>query len=317
MVERHDWTVTERGGGTHAVDVKVPSSTWRTYLNRSSLPFWGIHVAAIVGVLLLGWSWRGLALALALYVARMFFVTAGHHRYFSHRTFKTSRAGQAVLAFLTQTTMQRGVLWWAAKHRHHHRYSDMPSDIHSPVQRGFWFSHVGWSTSDEAGPADRDLVRDLTRYPELVAIDRAKHLPAILLAVVLFAVGGAHALVWGFFVSTVLLWHGTFTINSLSHVIGRRRYPTKDDSRNHWLLALVTLGEGWHNNHHHYQSSCRQGFFWWEVDLTYYVLRMLAWTHVIWDVRQVPDHVRDGSAAPRRAGAQATIAATPAVVVSS
>jgi stearoyl-CoA desaturase (delta-9 desaturase) len=230
-------------------------------------------------------------------------VCAGYHRYFSHRTFKTSRVGQAVLAFLTQTTLQRGVLWWAAKHRHHHRHSDEPADIHSPIQRGFWFSHVGWSTSDESGPADTSTIRDLTRFPELVAIDRSKHLPGILLAAILFWVGGAHALVWGFLVSTVLLWHGTFTINSLSHVIGTRRYATSDDSRNHWLLAIITLGEGWHNNHHYYQSSCRQGFYWWEVDIAYYILRALSWTGLVWDVRQVPTHIRDRATAPGRAGA--------------
>ncbi len=279
-------------------------------MNRGSLPFWGVHVTAIIGVAALGWSWTGLLLALALYVARMFFVCAGYHRYFSHRTFKTSRVGQAVLAFFTQTTMQRGVLWWAAKHRHHHRHSDDEQDIHSPVHRGFWYAHLGWSTSDGSGPADHDLIKDFNRFPELVAIDRAKHLPGVLMAVVLFAVGGAHALVWGFFVSTVLLWHGTFTINSLSHVIGKRRYQTTDESRNHWLLALITLGEGWHNNHHHYQSSCRQGFYWWEVDITFYVLRALSWTGVIWDVRQVPDHIRDGVAAPARV-ARAERAALP------
>ena len=270
------------------------SSTWRLYFNRGSLPFWGVHVAAIVGVALLGWSWTGLALAIALYVARMFFVTAGYHRYFSHRSFKTSRVGQAVLAFLTQTCMQRGVLWWAATHRHHHRNSDELDDIHSPRQRGFWYAHVGWSTSPASEARRPEEVRDLAKFPELVAIDRAKHLPGILLAAVLLLVGGAHALVWGFFVSTVLLWHGTFTINSLSHVIGSRRYDTSDDSRNHWALALLTLGEGWHNNHHYYQSSCRQGFYWWEIDVTYYVLRALAAVGLVWDVRKPPGHVRDG-----------------------
>jgi stearoyl-CoA desaturase (delta-9 desaturase) len=275
------------------VDVPVTTS-WRTYLNRGSLPFWGMHLTAAIGVALLGFSWTGLALALALYPIRMFFVTAGYHRYFSHRTFKTSRVGQAVLAFITQTSMQRGVLWWAATHRHHHRTSDEPDDIHSPVQNGFWYSHLGWSCSPKSNEIQAKECRDLTRYPELVAIDRAKHLPGILFAAILLLVGGAHALVWGFFVSTVILWHGTFTINSLSHVIGRRRYATTDDSRNNWLLALITLGEGWHNNHHHYQSSCRQGFFWWEVDLTYYGLRALSWVGLVWDVREPPRHIRDG-----------------------
>ena len=262
-----------------------------TYFNRGSIPFWSVHVAAIVGVALVGFSWGLLALALALYVARMFFVTAGYHRYFSHRSFRTSRWFQFVLAFGAQTALQRGVLWWAAKHRQHHKHSDQEGDVHSPVRDGFWYAHLGWSTSPTSGAVDRSKVRDLSQYPELRVLDRLKHAPGILLAIVLFAIGGAPALVWGFFVSTVLLWHGTFTINSLAHVIGTRRYATTDQSRNHWFLALITLGEGWHNNHHHYMASARQGFFWWEIDLTYYGLRALEAIGVVWDVRRPPQHV--------------------------
>jgi stearoyl-CoA desaturase (Delta-9 desaturase) len=261
------------------------------YFNLGSLPFWGFHVAAVIGVIALGWSWTGLALAVALYVGRMFFVCAGYHRYFSHRSFKTSRWFAFVLGFLAQTSMQRGVLWWAATHRHHHKFSDTPEDVHSPRRDGFWWAHLGWSTSATSDQVDRDRMHDFSGYPELRLLDRIRHLPGILLAVVLLAVGGMHALVWGFLVSTVLLWHGTFTINSLSHVIGRRRYATRDDSRNHWALALLTLGEGWHNNHHHYMSSARQGFHWWQVDLAYYGLRVLGAVGLIWDIREPPRHV--------------------------
>jgi stearoyl-CoA desaturase (delta-9 desaturase) len=262
------------------------------YFNRGSLPFWGVHVAAIVGVALVGFSWLGLGLAIAFYFARMFFVCAGYHRYFSHRSFKTSRWFQAVLAIGAQSAMQRGVLWWAAVHRKHHKHSDDPEDVHSPRQDGFWYSHLGWSTNPTSyAVADKKSMKDFAMYPELQLIDRSKHLPGILLAVLLFVIGGAHAMVWGFFVSTVILWHGTFTINSLSHVIGKRRYATRDDSKNHWALALLTLGEGWHNNHHHYMSSVRQGFFWWEVDITYYVLRVLATVGIVWDLRKPPAHV--------------------------
>lgn len=282
-----------------------------TYFNAGSIPFWGVHVTAIVGVVLLGFSWTGLALALALYVGRMFFVTAGYHRYFSHRSFRTSRLFQFILGFGAQTAVQRGILWWAAKHRQHHRASDEPDDVHSPRQHGFWWAHVGWSTSKTSIGTDLALVRDLARFPELRALDRSKHLPGVLLAVVLFALGGAHALIWGFFVSTVLLWHGTFTINSLAHVIGRRRYPTGDDSKNHWGLALITLGEGWHNNHHHYMVSARQGFRWWEIDVTYYMLRVLAAFGVVWDLRRPPVHVIENRPRPPLPveEAEATIAA--------
>jgi stearoyl-CoA desaturase (delta-9 desaturase) len=258
--------------------------------------FWLIHAIAIAGVIWTGWSWSGLELALALYAGRMLFVCLGYHRYFSHRTFKTSRVSQFVLAFLAQTSAQKGVLWWAAHHRRHHRYSDTAPDVHSAKQHGLWTSHVGWVLVRANDTTLFDEVPDLARYRELRWLDRWKLMPAVVLAVVLLAIGGAHALVWGFFVSTVLLWHGTFTINSLSHLIGRRRYATGDDSRNNWLLAIVTLGEGWHNNHHHYQSSARQGFFWWEYDLAYYVLRVFAAVGLAWDVRPVPSRLRSPAA---------------------
>ncbi len=285
--------------------------TWRqTYLNRGTAPFWGFHLVALLGVLYLGFSWTGLALAITLYVARMFFITAGFHRYFSHRAFKTSRPVQAVLAFGAQTSLQRGALFWAAKHRHHHRFSDTPHDVHSAVRDGFWWAHLGWSTSTTSNGTDLTKVADLAKFPELVWLNRWKHLPAVMLAVALLLLGGVHALVWGFFVSTVLLWHGTFTINSLSHMYGRRRYPTPDTSRNNWALAILTMGEGWHNNHHHYQSSANQGFRWWEIDVTYYLLRGLAAVGLIWEVRRAPQHVVEGV----RAHAPITAAPTGATL---
>jgi stearoyl-CoA desaturase (delta-9 desaturase) len=279
------------------------------------MPFWGVHVAAVVGVAILGLSWTGIALALASYVIRMFFVTAGYHRYFSHRAFKTSRAFQLVLAVGAQTALQRGVLWWASTHRHHHRHSDGPEDVHSPARDGFWWAHLGWQLDPTSNQADPDRVRDLAQYPELRALERWAHLPGIALAVALTAIGGVHAVVWGFFVATTLLWHGTFLINSLSHVIGSRRYATTDDSRNHWALALATLGEGWHNNHHHYMSSARQGFRWWEIDPTYYGLRLLARLRIVWDVREPPAHVVAGEVAPRRAALAALAPAVAATAV--
>lgn len=263
----------------------------KTYLNPGTLVFWLFHAVAVTGVILLGFSWTGFGLALALYFARMFFITAGYHRYFAHRSFKTSRLFQALLAFGAQTSLQRGVLWWAAKHRHHHRFADRPGDPHSPRIDGFWWAHIGWSTSDSSTEADYDKVHDLTKFPELRLLDRFQFSPGILLAVVLLLVGGWHAVVWGFFVSTVLLWHGTFTINSLSHLIGRRRYQTRDTSRNNWLLALLTMGEGWHNNHHHYMSSCNQGFRWYEIDLSFYILRALSAAGMVWGLRRPPAHI--------------------------
>jgi stearoyl-CoA desaturase (delta-9 desaturase) len=252
------------------------------------IPFAAVHVAAVAGVIALGWSWKGLALAVALYAVRMFGVTGGYHRYFSHRSFRASRPVQLLLALLAMSSSQKGVLWWASHHRIHHKFSDQPGDVHSVAQDGLLWSHVGWILADKYEATDERCVRDLARYPELVWLDRWWWTPPAALGVGLFLVGGWFALVWGFFVSTTLLWHGTFTINSLSHMLGSRRYATADGSRNNALLALITLGEGWHNNHHYYPRSVRQGFFWWEIDITYYVLRALAAAGIVHDLHAPP-----------------------------
>jgi len=235
------------------------------------------------------------------YAVRMFAITAGYHRYFAHRAFKTSRAGQLVLAVLAMASAQRGVLWWASHHRNHHKYSDEPGDTHSPVQRGFWWSHAGWMIGSRYKATDFDRIKDFARYPELRLLNRFDLTVAVAWGGVVFAIGGATALVWGHFVSLVLAWHITFCINSLAHVWGTRRYATDDQSRNNALLAVMAFGEGWHNNHHHYQRSARQGFTWWQVDVTYYVLKVLEVLHLVWDVEGVPRHVRDATLAPARA----------------
>lgn len=256
----------------------------------SAIPFVLVHLGCIAAI----WSgvtWTALALCAALYVLRMFAVVAGYHRYFSHRAFSTSRAFQFVLAVLAQSSAQKSVLWWAAKHRHHHLHSDTEEDVHSPRRMGFIYSHLGWIFDRKHDQADLSKVADLTRWPELVWLKKLELLPAVLLAVLCFLVAGWSGLVVGFLWSTVLVYHGTFCINSLAHVSGSKRYVTGDDSRNNWLLAIVTLGEGWHNNHHAYQSSVRQGFKWWEVDVAYYVLKAMSWAGLIWDLKTPPAHV--------------------------
>mgnify|MGYP000040503286 CR=1 FL=1 len=258
-----------------------------------SIPFFAIHALAVAGVIWLGWSWSGFALAIGLYYLRMFGVTAGYHRYFSHRTFKTSRVMQFLFACLAMSSSQKGVLWWAAHHRHHHKHSDEPVDVHSALQDGFWWSHVGWILSAKWDATDESKVKDLAKYPELRWLDKWFLLPPTALGLGLFLIGGWWALVWGLFVSTSLLWHGTFTINSLTHLWGSRRYKTADNSRNNLILAIITMGEGWHNNHHYYQSSVKQGFFWYEVDASYYILRVMSWLGLVWDLNTPPAKVRD------------------------
>jgi stearoyl-CoA desaturase (delta-9 desaturase) len=250
--------------------------------------FAAVHVAAVAGVVAIGWSARGAWLAAALFYLRFFGVSAGSHRYFAHRAFKTSRAAQLVLALLATTSTQNGVLWWAAVHRAHHRTSDTARDIHSKTQHGFFWAHMGWMLTRSYDATDFAEVKDFARYPELRWLNRWHLVPTFGLAIGLFAVGGAHALVWGFLVSTVLVWHVTLGLNSFAHWIGTRRYATGDDSRNNPLFALLALGEGWHNNHHHCPSSAAQGFAWWEIDPTYYALRALEAVGLVWDVRRPP-----------------------------
>ncbi|AKF83592.1 stearoyl-CoA desaturase [Myxococcus fulvus 124B02] len=250
----------------------------------SSIPFFAVHFMCLFAFVV-GAKPVDIAVCVGLYIVRMWGITAGYHRYFSHRAFKTGRVFQFILALVGSTSTQKGVLWWAANHRHHHRYSDQGEDIHSPVQKGFWFSHVGWILCDKYGKTRMEGIKDFARFPELVWLNRFHLVPSVALAVALYFVGGFSMLVWGYFVSTTLLWHGTFTINSLSHIFGKRRYKTTDTSRNNWLLALVTLGEGWHNNHHYHQNTANQGWFWWEVDLSYYSLKVLSWFKVVEGLR--------------------------------
>jgi stearoyl-CoA desaturase (delta-9 desaturase) len=253
----------------------------------SAIPFALVHLTSIAAI------WTGITptavvLCVALYWLRIFAIGAGYHRYFSHRAYSTGRAFQLVLAIMSQSTAQKSVLWWAAKHRHHHLHSDTPRDVHSPLHTGFFYSHIGWVFTRAHDEADLTKVADLARYPELMWLHRYELAPPVVLAVLCLLIGGWSGLVVGFFWSTLLVYHATFCINSLAHVRGSKRYVTGDESRNNMLLAFFTMGEGWHNNHHAYQSSARQGFRWWEFDFTFYLLRALSLTGIIWDLKTPP-----------------------------
>lgn len=261
----------------------------------AAIPFVLVHLS-LIGIFWSGFTTTSIVMCVALYLVRMWAVTGGFHRYFSHRSYKTSRFFQFVLAFLGQSSAQRGVLWWAAIHRHHHRHSDTPQDVHSPRHAGFFMSHVGWIFSPQKAKADYSTIQDFAQYPELRFLDRHPYFPAFLLGVASYLIDGWSGLFVGFLLSTVILYHAVFSINSLAHVVGNQRYITGDDSRNNWWLAIITLGEGWHNNHHHYQSSVRQGFFWWEVDISYYVLRAMSWLGIVWDLRAPPEALLTGEA---------------------
>ena len=285
-------------GGAESVRCQPDKVDW-----LRCMPFIALHVGCL-GVIWTGWSVTALAVATGLYFIRMFAVTGIYHRYFSHKTYRTSRVGQFFLALWGGTAVQRGPLWWAYHHRHHHQHSDEEVDAHSPHVHGFWWSHIGWITSRRNFPTAYKIVRDLAKYPELVFLNRFDTLVPAVFALAVWGAGwwlevnspqlGVtkwQLLVWGFFISTTALFHGTSCINSLAHLIGRRRFPTDDDSRNSFILSVITLGEGWHNNHHRYPSTARQGFYWWEIDITYYLLRALTWTGLIWDLKGVPPSI--------------------------
>ena len=256
----------------------------------SAIPFVLVHLACL-GAIWSGVTWPAFIICVTLYWLRIFAIGAGYHRLFSHRAYKTSRAFRLVLAIIAQSTTQKSVLWWAAKHRHHHLYSDTELDVHSPRHTGFLYSHLGWIFARRHDGFDEDSVADLMRYPELRWLHKYPLVPPAVLALLCFLAAGWSGLFVGFFWSTVLVYHATFCINSLAHVSGSKRYVTGDDSRNNWLLAVFTMGEGWHNNHHAFQSSVRQGFRWWEVDGTFYILKALSWFGIVWDLRSPPEQI--------------------------
>jgi stearoyl-CoA desaturase (delta-9 desaturase) len=274
----------------------------------STIPFLVVHLACFAAMWT-GVTIEAVAIGVGLYWLRIFAIGAGYHRYFSHRAYETSRIFQFVLAVIAQTTAQKSVLWWAANHRDHHLHSDTERDVHSPRHFGFIYSHVGWIFARRQDETNFARVADFAQYPELMWLHRYELAPPLALAVVCFAVAGWPGLIVGFFWSTVAVYHGTFCINSIAHLAGRRRYVTGDDSRNNWLLAIITMGEGWHNNHHAFQSSARQGFRWWEYDPTFYLLKLLERLGLVWNLKLPTAEVlrnqhRLGTRVIRRAASQ-------------
>ena len=267
------------------------------------MPLIFLHLGCLA-VFWVGWSRTAVIVSLSLYIIRMFAITGFYHRYFSHKTFKANRAWQFIFGVMGNASAQRGPLWWAAHHRHHHRYTDQERDVHSPSRHGFLWSHIGWMTSKANFPTKMKYVNDWAKYPELRWLNRFDTVVPMILAICLYVFGellerfapqlgtnGWQMVVWGFFISTVVLLHATLTINSFDHMYGTRRFDTPDTSRNNALLSLITLGEGWHNNHHHYAVTARQGFYWWEIDITYYLLVLMSWLGIVRDLRPVPEHI--------------------------
>ncbi len=278
-------------------------------------PFLLFHLMCF-GIIWVGWSPLAIWFTVIFYIIRMFGITGFYHRYFAHRSFTANRFFSFLFAFLGCSVMQRGPLWWAAIHRHHHRFADTKDDIHSPLFRGFWWSHIGWILARENKRTRIEYLKDWLKYPEIVFLDEyALSIPFITAFLVYFTgdflyhyfpvlhTNGLQLLIWGFFVSTVLCSHATFSINSIDHMFGSRRYNLPNTSRNNILMAILTLGEGWHNNHHHYPVTAKAGFYWWEIDITYYLLVALSWLHIVKNLRPLPKEIRDKNHIVNKRGA--------------
>lgn len=297
-----DYTSTAPAGYRDPILVgEVPDDERPDWIGSSA--FVGVHLACFLAFYT-GVSWAAVAMLVFTYGIRMFGITGVFHRYFSHRTYKTSRLFQFVLGYLGTSAAQQGPLWWAAHHRHHHRHSDTEEDIHSPIHKGFWWSHVGWVIAKKYEKTNMKAIPDFAKYPELRFLNNFHIIPPITFALAVYGVGwlleryapglgtnGFQMLVWGFFISTTLLYHGTFCINSVAHVFGKRRFRTNDHSRNNWLLAIITLGEGWHNNHHRCPYAEAQGLYWWEIDISHYILKGLSAVGLVWDLQKAPNTI--------------------------
>ena len=284
----------DRGG------VNLPGRSFGQYFNAVGISL--IHVGTAYAFVR-GGDMGLVSMAVLFYFVRMFAVTGVYHRYFAHRAYKTSRVFQFLLAFLGTSATQKGPLWWAATHRVHHKHSDTPLDVHSPKHRGFWYSHMGWWLGRDHETTQWKQIKDFSKYPELLFLERWHVLGVFACMAIAAAIRGFDGFLWGYVVSTCFLLHGTFTINSLAHVFGSRRYETSDTSKNNFWLALITMGEGWHNNHHHHMNSANQGFMWWEIDVTYYLLKGLEKLGLVWDVKKAPKEVVESQPSPREVAA--------------
>ena len=257
--------------------------------------FWTVQASALL-VFFVPFSWGFVALWAASHFLRAIGLTLSFHRYFAHRAFKMNRVARFAWAFIGTAAMQKGPLWWAGHHVNHHKFADRDGDPHSPMVSGVYYAHIGWFLNDtkhDTLAPSNPVIRDFSTAPELAFLERYFFLPPVLLAAAMFAIGGFPWLVWGFCLPTMTLAHATFAINTVNHMFGSRRFDTVDESRNNPITALFAVGEGWHNNHHRYQRAARNGFYWWEFDPTWYVIRTMAAVGLAWDLQSVPKRIYD------------------------
>jgi stearoyl-CoA desaturase (Delta-9 desaturase) len=255
--------------------------------------FWTIQASALL-VFAVPFRWAYVALWAGAHFVRAVGLTLAFHRYYAHRAFKMGRVTRFVWTFIGTAAMQKGPLWWAGHHVNHHKFADREGDPHSPMVSGVYYAHLGWFLNDakyDRVEATNPVIRDFSTVPEIAFLDRFFGLPPLIMAVALYLAGGVPWVVWGFCLPTMTLAHATFAINSINHMFGSRRFETVDESRNNPLTAFFAAGEGWHNNHHRFQRAARNGFYWWEFDITWYVIRLMKAVGLAWDVQPVPKRI--------------------------
>jgi len=269
--------------------------------NLSVIIFWTVQASALL-VFAVPFHLAYLGLWAVSHFVRAIGLTLAFHRYFAHRSFQMNRPARFIWSLVGTAAMQKGPLWWAGHHVNHHRFADRDGDPHSPMVSGVYHAHIGWFLNDarhDRLEKTNPVIRDFSKAPEIAWLDRNYVVPPLVLAAILYLIGGLPVLIWGFCLPTMTLAHATFAINTVNHMFGTRRFETRDESRNNVLTALFAAGEGWHNNHHRYQRAARNGFYWWEFDLTWYVIRAMAAVGVAWDVQRVPKRIYDEARATR------------------
>jgi stearoyl-CoA desaturase (delta-9 desaturase) len=267
----------------------------------SFVVFWVVQFSAFL-IFVVPFSGGLIALWAVSHFLRAIGLTLAFHRYFAHRSFQMNRAARFVWTFIGTAAMQKGPLWWAGHHVNHHRYADRDGDPHSPMVSGVYYAHIGWFLNDakhDRLEASNPVIRDFSKAPEIVWLNNFFFVPPLLLAIGMYLFGGMTWLVWGFCLPTMTLAHATFAINTVNHMFGSRRFDTIDESRNNPLTAVFAVGEGWHNNHHRYQRAARNGFYWWEFDPTWYVIRLMQSVGIAWDVKAVPARIYEEARASK------------------
>jgi stearoyl-CoA desaturase (delta-9 desaturase) len=275
--------------------------------------FWSVQVSALL-VFFVPFHPALVGLWATSHFVRAVGLTLLFHRYLAHRAFKLNRVARFVWAFIGTAAMQKGPLWWAGHHVNHHKFADRDGDPHSPMVSGFYYAHIGWFLNDtrhDRVEVTNPVMRDFSPVPELALLERCFWAPPAILAAVMYLLGGMPWFVWGFCLPTMTLAHSTFAINTVNHMFGSRRFETVDESRNNPVTAFFAVGEGWHNNHHRFQRAARNGFYWWEFDITWYTIKAMEAVGLAWDLQAVPARIYEEARAVK---AQRAARIVPSVV---